>query len=311
MSLDRDWTCSLFKSVLWSLVFMAGCLAGLTGEITGEDLASRRQEELPTEEDMVVMEGSAPEVDLKPKSDGMAWMPGRLAEKLDFWVSMGASGLVQSWIALGFMPWFSGFPPAIRIKNQESCYQPAAQHRFVSASIDKLLAKGVIAPWNSDWGEPRVVSSLKVVPKKGKDLFRLILDLSRLNKWLVFPRFRYDSILQVQEVFEQGDLLFSWDLKDGYWHCPLHPDFWTYCCCEWEGTVYYWAQLPFGLAPACWVFTTLVKVLVSHLRSQGLRCLAYIDDGLGGAHPLREARRMAWLVVDTFTRAGFILNCPG
>ena len=75
---------------------MAGCLAGLAGKLPGEDLAARRQEGLPIEEDMVVMEGSAPEVDLKPKSDGMAWLPGRLAERLDFWISIGASSLVQT-----------------------------------------------------------------------------------------------------------------------------------------------------------------------------------------------------------------------
>ena len=247
-----------------------------------------------------------------PNSSGMEssapWLPGRLRACLAFWLVIGASNLVLSWIDTGFLPEFSHFPRPYSLKNQDSCYEPPEQFAFVDLSVRKLLGKGVIAPWGSVWGPPKAVSPLKVVPKKGKDLFRLILDLSRLNKHLVFPKFKYASIQQAKDVFNQGDLLFSWDLKDGYWHVALHPDFWTYCCFEWEGQLYYWAQMPFGLAPACWVFTVLIGTVISYLRKQGLRCLAYIDDGLAGGQPMSEAVRLAALVSDSFTQAGFILN---
>ena len=128
-----------------------------------------------------------------------------------------------------------------------------------------------------------------VVPKK-PDKFRLILGLSRLNRYLVFPRFRYDSISLVAEVFELGDSLFSFDLKDGYWHCDLHSDMWQYMCFEWEGVILTFVQLPFGCAPACWVFTKLIKVMVRHWRSLGFKVLSYIDDGLGGAGSRVEAQ---------------------
>ena len=74
---------------------------------------------------------------------------------------------------------------------------------------------------------PKVVSPLKVVPKKGNK-YRLILDLSKLNKCLVFPRFKYDSIAMVAEVFDLDDWLFAFDMKDGYWHCAFHSDMWEY-----------------------------------------------------------------------------------
>ena len=56
-----------------------------------------------------------------------------------------------------------------------------------------------------------------------------------MNKYLSFPRFKYAHINQTRDVFEPGDFLFAWDLKDGYWHIDLHPDFWTYMAFEWEG----------------------------------------------------------------------------
>ena len=42
------------------------------------------------------------------------------------------------------------------------------------------------------------MSPLKVVPKK-VNKYRLVLDLSKLNKYLLFPRFKYDIIAMVAE----------------------------------------------------------------------------------------------------------------
>ena len=169
--------------------------------------------------------------------------------------------------------------PRIKEQNQESCYESVERFEFVDSSVSQLLDRGVIGIWNSDWGEPVVISPLKVVPKKGST-FRLILDLSKMNKYLNFPRFKYDHINQPRDVFEPGDFLFAWDLEDGYWHNDLHPNFWTYMAFEWEGEIYYFVVLTFGCASACWVFTTVIDVLIAACIAFGLKCLSYIDDGL-------------------------------
>ena len=96
--------------------------------------------------------------------------------------------------------------PSIRKQNQESCFEPIEQFEFVDSSVRELLDRGVIGIWNPDWGEPRVISPLKVVPKKG-NVYRLILDVSKMNKHLRFPRFKYAHINQTRDVFEPGDLL--------------------------------------------------------------------------------------------------------
>ena len=43
-------------------------------------------------------------------------------------------------------------------------------------------------------------------------------------------------------------------------------------------------------------------------RAFGLKCLSYIDDGLGGTQPMAEAVRMSGMVRTLFTEAGFALN---
>lgn len=74
---------------------------------------------------------------------------------------------------------------------------------------------------------------------------------------------------------------------------------------EWEGKLYYWLVMPFGCAPACWVFTMIIRALISHCRLYGLKCLSYIDDGLGGDWPYEQAVKMSKLVQKVFVSAGF------
>jgi hypothetical protein len=270
------------------------------------ETALRRQTELPEEVDMEIAGSSLPGKH-EPSSAPLPYMRHKLRAQLAFWKSLRAPRQVLNWIEFGFMGIFHSECPRIRKQNQVSCYEPVEQFEFVDSSIRQLLARGVIGVWNPDWGEPRVISPLKVVPKKG-NTYRLILDLSKMNKHLRFPRFKYAHINQTREVFEPGDFLFAWDLKDGYWHIDLHPDFWTYMAFEWEGEIYHFAVLPFGCAPACWAFTTVIDVLIAACRAFGLKCLSYIDDGLGGAKPLAEAVRMSGMVRTLFTDAGFALN---
>lgn len=237
-------------------------------------------------------------------------MPGRLRARLDFWRWLGAGGTVMNWLTLGFVFWFSSPPPFLRKDNQPSCFDPPAQFDFVSHSVRELKARQVIKVWDFEaWGAPHVISPLKVVDKKGGK-FRLILDLSSLNDYVLAPKFKYELIDLVPNVFDLGDFLFSWDLRDGYWHIENASETFTYMCFEWLGVVYYFAVLPFGASPACWVFTKVMKVLVRFWRSRGLKVMHYIDDGLGGAQPLGLALSHRDLVVWTLEQAGWLLNYP-
>ena len=273
-----------------------------------DEPALRRQIELPGEDDMMIA-GSL--LLGKPESSPapLPYMRHKLRVQLAFWKSLRVPRQVLNWIEVGFMGVFplESRCPRIRKQNQESCYESVEQFEFVDSSVSQLLDRGVIGIWNPDWGEPVVISPLKVVPKKG-NTYRLILDLSKMNKYLSFPRFEYAHIIQTRDVFEPGDFLFAWDRKDGHWHIGLHPDFWTYMAFEWEGEIYYFAVLPFGCAPVCWVFTAVIDVLIAACRAFGLKCLSYIDGGLGGAQPLAEAVRMSGMVKALFTDAGFALN---
>ena len=278
-----------------------------------EARAERRVAAEIEEADFTIFEGEvpAPGPKLGPRGAEAAgpYMRNRLRDRVDFWRNLGASEMVLDWVRNGFMAWFNNDVPCRSKANQDSCYEPEAHSAFISASMEALIARGVVGVWDPAWGDPRVISPLKVVPKKGGKL-RLILDLSWLNKNLNFPKFKYDNVGKIPELFESGDYMFAWDAKDGYWHVDLHPDMWQYMCFEWEGRILYFGQMPFGLAPACWVFTRMMRVAVDHMRLQGLKVLAYIDDGLAGAQPKSEASRLRQMTVDTLLGCGWLINWP-
>ena len=53
---------------------------------------------------------------------------------------------------------------------------------------------------------------------------------------------------------------------------------------------YVFTILPFSLATACYVFTKLLQPLVKFWRSQGLRAVLYLDDGIVASKGLEAAR---------------------
>jgi hypothetical protein len=109
---------------------------------------------------------------------------------------------------------------------------------------------------------------------------RLILDLRYINSFLEVQKFKYESIREVSQLAKLGDYLFSVDLKYGYHHVDVAPEFWQYLRFEWHGKYYVFCQLPFGMATACFVFTKLMKQLVTHWRKRGIRVIPYIPSSV-------------------------------
>ena len=59
---------------------------------------------------------------------------------------------------------------------------------------------------------------------------------------------------------------------------------------------------------ASYVFTKLLRPLVKHWRSMGLRAIVYIDDGICASASESEAEKAKDIVVSDLDRAGFVLN---
>jgi hypothetical protein len=78
----------------------------------------------------------------------------------------------------------------------------------------------------------------------------LIVDLSRLNCFHRVPRFK----MSVATAIQPKDWAVSLDLRDAYFHIPMHPDYQHFLRFSHEVKVYQFQALPFGLVMAPLIF---------------------------------------------------------
>ena len=109
--------------------------------------------------------------------------------------------------------------------------------------------------------------------------------------------------------------MITFDLKSGYHHVDILEDFWSYLGFSWNDFLgrrrfYAFRVLPFGLSTACYVFTKLLRPLVKHWRSKGIRAIIYIDNGICAASSIQEAEWHSAVTVlqADLEGAGFVLN---
>ena len=125
---------------------------------------------------------------------------------------------------------------------------------------------------------PHCVNPFSVVT--GKKL-RLVLDLTHVNPYLVKPKFKYDNLRCLSELFEQNFWFFTYDLESGYHHADI-------CVFHREVLGFSWVVNSHFQRSAFWpqydmfCHTKLIRIFIRRWRSFGHRCLAYLDDGISG-----------------------------
>jgi hypothetical protein len=174
----------------------------------------------------------------------------------------------------------------------------------VSEAVAKLVVTGAVRQVRD---RPFIVSPLGVVPK-GLDKLHLILDLRYVNGFLDIASFKYESIKEVIHLAKFRDFLFTVDLKTGYHHVDIDPQFWQFLGFEWKGRYYVFCQLPFGLATGCYVFAKILKQLVQYWRRLGIRIIPYIDNFLFICSSASEYTAVKTRVLADFAKAGFVLS---
>lgn len=89
-----------------------------------------------------------------------------------------------------------------------------------------------------------------------------------------------ETVRSVLAAVHPGDYAVSLDLEDAYFHIPIHPASRRFLRFTDGIDVFQFRALPFGLSLAPRVFTRVMLVIASTLRSQGIRLIQYLDDWL-------------------------------
>lgn len=203
---------------------------------------------------------------------------GSLARCLPAWRRLGAHDFILDIVSNGYRIPFKSTPPPFSRANHVAARKDSD---FVMNSIAELLRNG--------WAEivptpPTCINPLHVAHQpNGKK--RLILDLTYVNRFIQTQRFKMDTLQVAAPFFSENGWAFIYDILKGYYHIDISLEFRTYLGFSFElkGVVFYaqYTVCPFGLSPAPWLFTKLLRPVVTSWRSAGMIHFLYLDDGVG------------------------------
>ena len=145
----------------------------------------------------------------------------------------------------------------------------------IHEELNTLENKNVIERCSHVNGE--FISHIFTRPKKNGGV-RLILDLSKLNKYITYCHFKMDNIFTAVSLLSEGDFMASVDLRDAYYTVPIHTESRKYLRFVWQGQLWQFKTLPNGLSSAPRLFTKLLKPVFACLRQSKHKVVGYLDD---------------------------------
>ena len=212
---------------------------------------------------------------------------GKLQHFWRAWKAIKASKKVVRWARKGYrLPFCPGGEDQarsfMRVSSPPSLipsYAPdSIKGKALTEMIQSLLLKHVIEPVPA-----HSLCFFNVVflrPKPGGK-WRLILDVSKLNKFLVVKPFVMDTAQVIRSSLSEDMWGSSVDFSDAFHHLPIHPNFKCFLAFQVGNSRYWYRACPFGLSPIPQVFTELCQPVKVYARNTwNVIVYQYIDDWL-------------------------------
>ena len=127
--------------------------------------------------------------------------------------------------------------------------------------------------------EGQFLSSFFMI-KKSSGGWRFILNLKRLNNFIVASYFKLEDWKTVIRLLSSHDFLATIDLQDAYFLVPIAYEDRRFLRFRFQNQLFQFRVLPFGLASAPYIFTKILKPVVSTFRERGFLSIVYLDDFL-------------------------------
>jgi len=107
-------------------------------------------------------------------------------------------------------------------------------------------------------------------------------------------RFKMEALHHFVKQLSYLDKLFSADIESAYHHIEIVPRHRTLRGFSFDGVMYVYNVLPFGLTTSASVFCAFTAVTARALRNSGLvsALIVYVDDFCGSIGHLRDPARM-------------------
>ena len=161
-------------------------------------------------------------------------------------------------ITNGYVLPFISKPKLARVPHIHSGYKAHQKDLALATCIQSLLSKNAIERVESV-KSLRFNSRLFLLVPKPHQRWRPVIDLSRLNAFLLVERFKMETPESIRASLISGEWMLSIDLSDAYLHIPIHQNSRKYLRFCHNSQVFQFTFLPFSPATAPQVFTMIVK----------------------------------------------------
>ncbi|CEP08889.1 hypothetical protein [Parasitella parasitica] len=234
---------------------------------------------------------------------------GRLSKYYSNWTKISINSFVDTIIQYGYKIQFHTTPPTT---TTPTSIHPLSQDQvpLINQTIQDLLDKQAIELVSQEEVQqtPGFYSSMFFIPKKDGGI-RPVFNLKRLNQYLHHaPHFKMETLREVSLMIHRNDYLVSIDLSDAFLHIGPHPESRRFLRLKWNGQIYQYRTIAFGLASSPYIFTKVYRPILEHLRSQGIRISAYLDDWLLVADNKELALQQSQMVVSLLRQLGWLVN---
>ena len=206
---------------------------------------------------------------------------GRLKMFASQWEQITQHRWVIQILFQGYLIEFKKSPPDYKgILEKKLPLDPALRY-VLTEEVNTLLQKSAIEKstkvrYSKRFLQPFLPSS---PPKKDRGV-RPILNLRPLNRFVSAPHFKMQTLKAVLQSLNPNDWVTKLDLKDAYFHIPIHPKHRKFLRFAIQGQCYQFKALCIGLASAPRVFTKVMAILGAKLHAQQVQVCMYLDDWL-------------------------------
>ena len=222
-------------------------------------------------------------VDLFPLPSPLLTVGGRLSGFGPAWELLTEDKLVLSVVQEVSRLELMSNPPLSRVPIPFRLPASPQKASALLGEINALLEKQAVEELDPTSLSQGFYSPIFLVPKKD-GRFRPVFNLKPLNLHIQKQSFKMKTQRDISSALHMGDWAVSIDLKDAYFHVPIHRDsrHLLRFAVSVEGLirVFQFKTLPFGLSSAPRVFTRMILPIGHHVHMLAMFLLQYFDDWL-------------------------------